>query len=176
MQGKEIPDVLAARALSPSNAGGAKGTSWASAIPHPESNCLILVSCPKGSEQRLVGSLTRPRRKAGGHSKHISLAPIPAGPGQHREHLEMEGAGVSSPAEARLFLSHGGTRCTAVVLLLLLPALDHWYFEVIFVARRMVCDCFRESSARNLVDLKKMCPTSRRAGLTDNRRNMLSSV
>lgn len=41
------------------------------------------------------------------------------------------------------------------MLLLLLPALDHWYFEVIFVARRTVYDCFRESSASDLADLKK---------------------
>lgn len=90
MQGKEIPDALAARALSVSSAGGAKGASRASAGPCPPSPCLILTSpcliltsppaaASRGSEAPVrvpCENLPDPGVKAAGRrSKLLSLCP-----------------------------------------------------------------------------------------------------
>lgn len=49
MQGKEIPDALATRALCMSNTGGVEGISRVKVVPCPGSIGLILTSPPEAA-------------------------------------------------------------------------------------------------------------------------------
>lgn len=196
MQGKEIPDALAARALSVSNAGGVKGISCANAIPRPESTCLILTSPPKqkAKARRLpsvppVKTRTILALKAAERpGKQISLAPVPAraravSHGHRQWHLEMERTAAGTSCQGKVASVRSAAACldwrvtehvsgtegfytflTFCFSAQLLgccfnhPAttvLDHWCFEIVFVARKIVYHCCRESSASNLVDEKR---------------------